>query len=86
MARDMNLFVDDDGSAYIIYSSEENRSMYISKLDRDYTYLSARPENAIQGKDFVRTLACNQREAPAMFKSEGRYYLLTSGAARRAPT
>lgn len=80
MARDMNLFVDDDGSAYIIYSSEENRSMYISKLDRDYTYLSARPENAVQGKDFVRTLACNQREAPAMFKSEGRYYLLTSGA------
>ncbi|MET7280601.1 glycoside hydrolase family 43 protein [Kribbella sp. NPDC005582] len=80
MARDMNLFVDDDGKAYIIYSSEENRTMYISKLDRDYTYLSAKPENAVQGKDFVRTLACNQREAPAMFKSEGRYYLLTSGA------
>jgi hypothetical protein len=80
MARDMNLFVDDDGTAYIIYASEENRTMYISKLNRDYTYLSARPENAVQGKDFVRTLACNQREAPAMFKSEGRYYLLTSGA------
>lgn len=54
--------------------------MYISKLNRDYTYLSAKPENAVQGKDFVRTLACNQREAPAMFKSEGRYYLITSGA------
>lgn len=80
MARDMNLFVDDNGSAYIIYASEENRTMYISKLNRDYTYLSARPENAVQGKDFVRTLACNQREAPAMFKSEGRYYLVTSGA------
>ena len=80
MARDMNLFVDDDGVAYIIYASEENRTMYISKLNRDYTYLSARPENAVQGKDFVRTLACNQREAPAMFKSEGRYYLITSGA------
>ncbi|MFC9689285.1 glycoside hydrolase family 43 protein [Kribbella sp. NPDC056951] len=80
MARDMSLFVDDDGKAYIIYSSEENRTMYISKLNRDYTYLSARPENAVQGKDFVRTLACNQREAPAMFKSEGRYYLVTSGA------
>lgn len=80
MARDMTLFVDDDGKAYIIYSSEENRTMYISKLNRDYTYLSARPENAVQGKDFVRTLPCNQREAPAMFKSEGRYYLVTSGA------
>ncbi|WBQ08345.1 glycoside hydrolase family 43 protein [Kribbella sp. CA-293567] len=80
MARDMNLFVDDDGRGYLIYSSEENRTMYVSKLDRDYTYLSAKPENAVQGKDFVRTLACNQREAPAMFKSEGTYYLVTSGA------
>ncbi|TDU83914.1 beta-xylosidase [Kribbella voronezhensis] len=80
MARDMNLFVDDDGTAYIIYASEENRTMYISKLNHDYTYLSARPENAVQGKDFVRTLVCNQREAPAMFKSDGRYYLITSGA------
>ncbi|MFG1912993.1 family 43 glycosylhydrolase [Kribbella sp. NPDC048928] len=80
MARDMNLFVDDDGTAYIIYSSEENRTMYISKLNKSYTYLSASPDNAVQGKDFVRTLACNQREAPAMFKSEGTYYLVTSGA------
>ncbi|TCO44063.1 Ig-like protein group 4 [Kribbella antiqua] len=80
MARDMNLFVDDDGTAYIIYSSEENRTMYISKLNSSYTYLSAAPENAVQGKDFVRTLPCSQREAPAMFKSEGTYYLVTSGA------
>ncbi|MFI6831749.1 glycoside hydrolase family 43 protein [Kribbella sp. NPDC050241] len=80
MARDMNLFVDDDGTAYIVYSSEENRTMYISKLNKSYTYLSAPPEKAVQGKDFVRTLACNQREAPAMFKSEGTYYLITSGA------
>ena len=80
MARDMNLFVDDDGSGYIIYSSEENRTMYVSKLDKSYTYLSAEPENAVQGKDFVRTLPCSQREAPAMFKSEGTYYLVTSGA------
>lgn len=80
MARDMTLFVDDDGTGYIIYSSEENRTMYISKLRRDYTYLSAKPEVAVQGKDFVRTLPCNQREAPAMFKSEGTYYLVTSGA------
>ncbi|MGZ0147767.1 glycoside hydrolase family 43 protein [Kribbella sp. WER1] len=80
MARDMNLFVDDDGTAYIIYSSEENRTMYISKLNKSYTYLSAAPDQAVQGKDFTRTLACNQREAPAMFKSEGTYYLLTSGA------
>ncbi|MEV5967269.1 glycoside hydrolase family 43 protein [Kribbella sp. NPDC051952] len=80
MARDMNLYVDDDGTGYIVYSSEENRTMYISKLNRAYTYLSARPENAVPGKDFVRTLACNQREAPALFKVAGTYHLITSGA------
>ncbi|GJM69191.1 hypothetical protein HMSSN036_14070 [Paenibacillus macerans] len=37
MARDMNLFKDDDGTAYLIYSSEENRTIYISKLLDDYS-------------------------------------------------
>ena len=81
MARDMNLFVDEDGTGYIVYSSEENRTIYISKLNADYTYLSASPEEAVQGEDFARILACTQREAPAMFRSDdGTYYLLTSGA------
>lgn len=31
--------------------------MYISRLNPSYTYLSAAPENAVQGKDFVRTPA-----------------------------
>lgn len=48
MARDMNLFVDDDGTGYIIYSSEENATLFISKLNEDYTYLSASPETAVQ--------------------------------------
>jgi hypothetical protein len=85
MARDMNLFVDTDGTAYIIYSSEENRTMYISKLDADYTYLSAAPEDAVQGEDFVRILPCSQREAPAMFHANGQYYLITSGATGWSP-
>ena len=38
-ARDMNLFIDDDGTAYIIYSSEENRTMFISRLNDEYTDL-----------------------------------------------
>ncbi|MEV0890220.1 glycoside hydrolase family 43 protein [Promicromonospora sp. NPDC050262] len=36
-ARDMTVFQDDDGTAYIVYSSEENRSLYIAELDADYT-------------------------------------------------
>ncbi len=37
MARDMNLFVDDDGKAYHIYSSEENSTLHIAELDPTYT-------------------------------------------------
>lgn len=36
-ARDMTVFQDTDGTAYIAYSSEENRSLYIAKLDAEYT-------------------------------------------------
>ncbi len=36
-ARDMTVYKDDDGSAYVVYSSEENRSLYIAKLNAEYT-------------------------------------------------
>jgi hypothetical protein len=80
MARDMNLFVDDDGTAYIIYSSEENYSLYISKLDSDYTALATGPADAVKGVDFTRPYIGAHREAPVLFKSHGTYYLITSGA------
>jgi len=85
MARDMNLFVDDDGTAYIIYSSEENSSMFISKLNSDYTGLSASPATAVKGKDFTRPYIGASREAPALFKENGTYYLMTSAATGWAP-
>ena len=34
MARDMNLFVDDDGKAYHIYSSEEKQHIAYLPVDR----------------------------------------------------
>jgi hypothetical protein len=82
-ARDMNLFVDDDGTAYIIYSSEENRTIFISRLNDEYTDLdvSQTPVGlAKNGVDFIRLFPGAQREAPAMFKYESKYYLMTSGA------
>jgi chitodextrinase len=36
-ARDMTVFKDVDGTAYIVYSSEENRSLYVARLNEDYT-------------------------------------------------
>lgn len=81
MARDMNLFVDDDGTAYIIYASEQNQTLIISKLNEEYTGLGSDPESATEGVDFLR-IPCYvsaSREAPAMFQYDGAYYLMTSG-------
>lgn len=36
-ARDMTVFQDDDGTAYIAYSSEENYTLYLARLNDDYT-------------------------------------------------
>lgn len=80
MARDMTLFLDDDGTAFIIYSSEENYSLFISRLDEDFTALATPPESAQKGVDFIRPYIGAHREAPALFKRSGTYYLITSGA------
>lgn len=38
--RDMNLFVDDDGKAYVFYSSESNQVLYAVQLNADYTWIN----------------------------------------------
>lgn len=70
MARDMTLFVDDDGKAYHFYASEENETMHVSELSEDYL----RPT----GK-YARIFVGRSMEAPAVFKRAGKYYLIASG-------
>lgn len=76
MARDMQLFVDDDGKAYHIHSSEENVTMHLSELTDDYLDFTDR---------FITIAATGQNEAPALFKSQGTYYMITSGCTGWAP-
>ena len=76
MARDMTLFVDDDGKAYQIYASEENETLQVSQLSDDY--LSS---NGI----YRRVLVKRFNEAPAICKFQGHYWLLTSGCSGWAP-
>ena len=49
--RDMNLFVDDDDdkAAYVIYSSQGNKTTFISRLNQDYTGLVV-PKDAWGGR------------------------------------
>jgi beta-xylosidase len=76
--RDMNLFVDDDGKAYAFYASEGNWTMYVVRLNDEYTG----PETPmVQDKTWARILVGKMREAPAPFKFQSRYYLITSACA-----
>jgi len=76
MARDMTLFVDDDGAAYHIYASEGNGTLHISLLSDDFL---------VPAGKFIRVLPGRFNEAPAMMKWRGRYFLFTSDCTGWAP-
>ena len=71
MARDDSLFKDDDGKAYFMAAANNNQDMIIYQLADDYLSVKSQVVTVFAGK---------QREAPAMFKQGGRYYLITSAA------
>ncbi|HSU55838.1 MAG TPA: glycoside hydrolase family 43 protein [Candidatus Dormibacteraeota bacterium] len=76
MARDLNVFVDDDDKAYLFYASEENVTMHISALTDDYLHTA---------EDYVRAFIGRSMEAPAVFKFAGKYYVIASGCTAWAP-
>jgi hypothetical protein len=76
MARDMTLFVDDDGTAYQFYASEGNPTMHVSQLSDDYLKPAGK---------YARIFIGRSCEAPAVFKRNGKYYLLASGCSGWKP-
>lgn len=76
MSRDMTVYVDDDGKAYHIYSAEENLTLNIAELADDYLDYTGR---------YVRVAPGGQNEAPAIFKRDGVYWMVTSGCTGWAP-
>jgi hypothetical protein len=70
MARDMTIFVDKDGKAYHVHSSEENMTLHFSELTDDYLDFTGR---------YYRVLPGDSNEAPAVFFAKGNYYMITSG-------
>lgn len=76
MSRDMTVFVDDDGKAYHIYSSEENMTLQIAELTDDYQAHTGR---------YVRVAPGGLNEAPAIFKKDSTYFMITSGCTGWAP-
>lgn len=69
-SRDQTIFKDDDRRAYHIYSSEWNKTLYIGLLNDEYTQHTGK---------YTRNFINLSREAPAVFKHKGKYYLISSG-------
>ena len=77
MSRDMTLFIDDDGKAYHIFASEENRTTHIDELTEDFLDYT--------GKS-TRMAVDESTEAQAVCKQGGWYYLIGRAARDGART
>ena len=70
MSRDMTVYVDTDGKAYHITSSQENLTLLVSELTDDYLDFNGRYNTIALG---------GQNEAPTIVKHGGKYWLICSG-------
>lgn len=76
MSRDCTLFLDDDRSAYFFSSARENYDMMMYRLTDDF----------LDVKEQVATLwPGGHREAPAVVKRNGLYFMITSGCTGWTP-
>ncbi len=76
MARDMTVFVDDDGKGYLFTASEDNATLHISELSDNFLKTTGK---------YVRVFPGRMMEAPAVFKRAGKYYLIASGCTAWEP-
>lgn len=69
-SRDMTIFIDQDDIAYLVHSSNWNKTLNISRLTEDYLKTDG---------FFISVLTDQEREAPALFRTKDMYYMITSG-------
>lgn len=76
MSRDCTLFQDDDGTAYFISAARDNADLHVYRLSDDYMNVEKLIHQLWQGE---------YREAPAVTKIRGKYYMLSSFCTGWAP-
>lgn len=76
-SRDMTVFTDDDGSAYLVSATNTNTDTNIYQLTSNWTAIDSL---------LTTVLKSQYREAPAVVKDNGTYYLFTSRAAGWYPS
>ncbi len=69
-SRDMTVYKDSDGTAYLVHSKDRNKTMNIARLTDDY--------EGVDGLS-VSVLVDQARESPTVFFDGGVYYMITSG-------
>lgn len=70
------MFQDNDGTAYFISASRNNADLHIYRLTNDYMNVEKMIQRLWQGE---------YREAPAVIKTNGKYYMLSSDCTGWAP-
>lgn len=68
--RDMTIFKDVDGTAYLVHSTDWNKTLDIARLNDTYTDVDGL---------YVSVMKDQLREAPALVYHNGMYYMVTSG-------
>ncbi|HZG74953.1 MAG TPA: family 43 glycosylhydrolase, partial [Paenibacillus sp.] len=76
-SRDMSLFKDEDGTAYIVSSGNGNADLHLFKLTSDWLDVESQVSTIYRGL---------YREAPHLVKKDGFYYLFTSQTAGWYPS
>lgn len=76
MSRDMTIYIDSDGKAYHIFSSEDNLTLQVAELTDDFMDYTGK---------YVRIAPGGQNEAPTIFKRNSKYWLIASGCTGWAP-
>lgn len=74
-SRDCNVFVDDDGSAYFVSTTEENQHLGLFRLSDDYLSVT----------NHVQLFPGQRREAPVIVNNGEHYFMLNSACSGWAP-
>jgi len=69
MSRDCTVWQEPDGTAYFISAANENRDLHIYRLTESYLGIAEQVNSLWNGQ---------LREAPAVFRKDGKYWMLSS--------
>ncbi len=69
-SRDMTVFRDADGSGWLYYASNRNADLHVTRLTEDFRDVET---------EYTVLFPGAYREAPAVYRRDGKYYLFTSG-------